>query len=121
MLVGLVLGLIKSYLEGFVFCYVQEMLGLKLMGFYCVVWVMKFGELDKQYFYCELIDLVLEVEQVIYLEDGMLLEYVYCYYCYDYGGIILVNNGQVGVFVGGCVQWGYGVVGFGSLGECQLF
>ncbi|MDT1823362.1 UTRA domain-containing protein, partial [Acinetobacter baumannii] len=66
--VGLVLGLTKSHLEGSVFRYVQETLGLKLMGSYRVVRAMKPGELDKQHLHCEPTDPVLEVEQVIYLE-----------------------------------------------------
>ena len=36
---------------------------------------------------------VLEVEQVIYLEDGTPLEYAHCHYRYDHGGIVIVNNG----------------------------
>ena len=91
--VGLVPGLTKSHLEGSVFRYVQETLGLKLMGSYRVVRAMKPGELDKQHLHCEPTDPVLEVEQVIYLEDGTPLEYAHCHYRYDHGGIILVNNG----------------------------
>lgn len=91
--VGLVPGLTKSHLEGSVFRYVQETLGLKLMGSYRVVRAMKPGELDKQHLHCEPTDPVLEVEQVIYLEDGTPLEYARCHYRYDHGGIILVNNG----------------------------
>ena len=68
-------------------------LGLKLMGSYRVVRAMKPGELDKQHLHCEPTDPVLEVEQVIYLEDGTPLEYAHCHYRYDHGGIILVNNG----------------------------
>ena len=75
------------------FRYVQETLGLKLMGSYRVVRAMKPGELDKQHLHCEPTDPVLEVEQVIYLEDGTPLEYAHCHYRYDHGGIILVNNG----------------------------
>ena len=93
MSVGLVPGLTKSHLEGSVFRYVQETLGLKLMGSYRVVRAMKPGELDKQHLHCEPTDPVLEVEQVIYLEDGTPLEYAHCHYRYDHGGIILVNNG----------------------------
>ncbi|MDP1466171.1 UTRA domain-containing protein, partial [Klebsiella pneumoniae] len=54
---------------------------------------MKPDELDKLHLHCDLTDPVLEVEQVIYLEDGTPLEYAHCHYRYDHGGIILVNNG----------------------------
>ena len=87
------LDLTKSHLEGSVFRYVQETLGLKLMGSYRVVRAMKPGELDKQHLHCEPTDPVLEVEQVIYLEDGTPLEYAHCHYRYDHGGIVIVNNG----------------------------
>lgn len=90
--VGLMPGLTKSHLEGSVFRYVQETLGLKLMGSYRVVRAMKPDELDKQHLHCST-DPVLEVEQVIYLEDSAPLEYAHCHYRYDHGGIILVNNG----------------------------
>ncbi|MBN0224624.1 UTRA domain-containing protein, partial [Pseudomonas aeruginosa] len=73
--------------------YVQETLGLKLMGSYRVVRAMKPGALAKQHLHCEPTDAVLEVEQVIYLEDGTPLEYAHFHYRYDHGGIILVNNG----------------------------
>ncbi len=82
-------GANQSHLEGSVFRYVQETLGLKLMGSYRVVRAMKPGELDKQHLHCEPTDPVLEVEQVIYLEDGTPLEYAHCHYRYDHGGIIL--------------------------------
>jgi GntR family transcriptional regulator len=48
--VGLVPGLNKSHLESSVFRYVQETLGLKLMGSYRVVRAMKPDELDKHIF-----------------------------------------------------------------------
>ena len=54
---------------------------------------MKPQALDREYLNCEASDPVLEVEQVIYLEDGTPLEYAHCHYRYDHGGIILVNNG----------------------------
>ena len=91
--VGLVPGLNKSHLHSSVFRYIQETLGLKLMGSYRVVRAMKPDELDKLHLHCDLSDPVLEVEQVIYLEDGTPLEYAHCHYRYDHGGIILVNNG----------------------------
>ena len=91
--VGLVPGLNKSHLESSVFRYIQETLGLKLMGSYRVVRAMKPDELDKLHLNCEPTDPVLEVEQVIYLEDGTPLEYAHCHYRYDHGGVILVNNG----------------------------
>ena len=55
--------------------------------------LLKPDELDKLHLHCDLTDPVLEVEQVIYLEDGTPLEYAHCHYRYDHGGIILVNNG----------------------------
>jgi GntR family transcriptional regulator len=91
--VALVPGLNKTHLESSVFRYVQETLGLKLMGSYRVVRAMKPDALDQQHLNCGESDPVLEVEQVIYLEDGTPLEYARCHYRYDHGGIILVNNG----------------------------
>ncbi|MEW5559932.1 GntR family transcriptional regulator [Enterobacter asburiae] len=90
--VSLVPGLNKSHLESSVFQYV-ETLGLKIMGSYRVVRAIKPGELEQQYLVCEAGDPVLEVEQVIYLEDGTPLEYAHCHYRYDHGGIVIVNNG----------------------------
>ena len=52
--VGLVPGVTKSHLEGSVFRYVQETLGLKLMGSYRVVRAMKPDELDKPVSYTHL-------------------------------------------------------------------
>ena len=49
--------------------------------------------LDREHLVCEQTDPVLEVEQVIYLEDGTALEYAHCHYRYDHGGIVIVNNG----------------------------
>ena len=91
--VALVPGLNKTHLESSVFRYVQETLGLKMMGSYRVVRAMKPQALDREHLNCEASDPVLEVEQVIYLEDGTPLEYAHCHYRYDHGGIILVNNG----------------------------
>lgn len=90
--VNLVPGLNKAHLESSVFQYV-ETLGLKIMGSYRVVRAIKPGELEQQYLVCETGDPVLEVEQVIYLEDGTPLEYAHCHYRYDHGGIVIVNNG----------------------------
>ena len=91
--VALVPGLNKTHLESSVFRYVQETLGLKLMGSYRVVRAMKPDALAQLHRNCGESDPVLEVEQVIYLEDGTPLEYARCHYRYDHGGIILVNNG----------------------------
>lgn len=91
--VNLVPGLNKSHLESSVFSFVQESLALKIMGSYRVVRALKPGEEDKKYLNCEETDPVLEVEQVIYLEDGTPLEYAHCHYRYDHGGVIVVNNG----------------------------
>ena len=73
--------------------YVQETLGLKIMGSYRVVRALKPSALDREHLVCEETDPVLEVEQVIYLEDGTPLEYAHCHYRYDHGGIVIVNNG----------------------------
>ena len=90
--VNLVPGLNKSHLESSVFRYV-ETLGLKIMGSYRVVRAIKPGALDQQHLVCAADDPVLDVEQVIYLEDGTPLEYAHCHYRYDHGGIVIVNNG----------------------------
>ncbi|EOC0061787.1 GntR family transcriptional regulator [Cronobacter turicensis] len=91
--VHLVPGLNKSHLESSVFGYVQESLGLKLMGSWRVVRALKPGEEDQRYLQCDITDPVLEVEQVVYLDDGTPLEYARCHYRYDHGGIIMVNHG----------------------------
>lgn len=90
--VSLVPGLSKGHLESSVFRYVQDNLGLKMMGSYRVVRAIKPGQLDQQHLSCEPGDPVLEVEQVIYLDDGTPLEYAHCHYRYDHGGIVIVNN-----------------------------
>lgn len=91
--VRLVPGLNKSHLESSVFRYVQETLGLTLMGSYRVVRALKPNDKDREYLQCSETDPVLEVEQVIYLDDGTPLEYAHCHYRYDHGGIIMVNHG----------------------------
>ncbi|MBV8044315.1 GntR family transcriptional regulator [Pluralibacter sp.] len=91
--VNLVPGLNKSHLESSVFRYVQESVGLKIMGSYRVVRAIKPDALDQQHLICSESDPILEVEQVIYLEDGTPLEYAHCHYRYDHGGIVIVNNG----------------------------
>jgi Transcriptional regulators len=91
--VALVPGLNKTHLESSVFRYVQETLGLTLMGSYRVVRALKPDEQDKQYLDCTDTDPVLELEQVIYLQDGTPLEYARCHYRYDHGGFVMVNNG----------------------------
>ena len=91
--VSLVPGLSKAHLESSVFRYVQDNLGLKMMGSYRVVRALKPSELDQQHLHCEASDPILEVEQVIYLDDGTPLEYAHCHYRYDHGGIVIVNNG----------------------------
>lgn len=91
--VSLVPGLSKAHLENSVFRYVQDNLGLKMMGSYRVVRALKPSELDQQHLNCEASDPILEVEQVIYLDDGTPLEYAHCHYRYDHGGIVIVNNG----------------------------
>lgn len=65
----------------------------KMMGSYRVVRAIKPDALDQQHLSCEPGDPVLEVEQVIYLDDGTPLEYAHCHYRYDHGGIVIVNNG----------------------------
>lgn len=91
--VSLVPGLSKSHLENSVFRYVQDNLGLKMMGSYRVVRALKPSELDQQHLNSDASDPILEVEQVIYLDDGTPLEYAHCHYRYDHGGIVIVNNG----------------------------
>ncbi|POP45966.1 GntR family transcriptional regulator [Superficieibacter electus] len=91
--VNLVPGLSRSHLEGSVFQYLQQTLGLKMMGSYRVVRALKPDVLDMQYLNCQETDPVMEVEQVIYLEDGTPLEYAHCHYRYDHSGIVIVNNG----------------------------
>lgn len=91
--VNLVPGLNRSHLESSVFRYVQDELALKLMGSYRIVRATKPRAEDREYLNCAETDPVLEVEQVIYLEDGTPLEYAHCHYRYDHGGIIVVNNG----------------------------
>lgn len=89
---SLVHGLNRSHLENSVFQYVQETLGLKIMGSYRVVRAIKPNELDQEHLECMSDDPILEVEQVIYLEDGTPLEYAHCHYRHDHGGVIIVNN-----------------------------
>lgn len=91
--VSLVPGLNKGHLQSSVFRYVQETLALKIMGSYRVVRALKPNAEDKKYLSCDDTDPVLEVEQVIYLEDGTPLEYAHCHYRYDHGGVIMVNHG----------------------------
>ena len=65
----------KSHLEGSVFRMCRRRWGLKLIGILPRGAGDEARELDKQHLHCEPTDPVLEVEQVIYLEDGTPLEY----------------------------------------------
>ncbi|STT49651.1 putative transcriptional regulator [Klebsiella pneumoniae] len=90
--VGLVPGLTKSHLEGSVFRYVQETLGLKLMGSYRVVRAMKPGELDNSIFTA---NRPIRCWRWSRLSIWRMARrwIAHCHYRYDHGGIILVNNG----------------------------
>ena len=90
--VALVPGLNNTHLESSVFAHVAN-LGLKIMGSYRVVRAVKPGALEQEYLRCDGADPVLEVEQIIYLQDGTPLEHARCRYRYDRGGITIVNNG----------------------------
>ncbi|KAA8999344.1 GntR family transcriptional regulator [Affinibrenneria salicis] len=89
---SLVPGLNRDILQKSIFNYVQHDLGLKIMGSYRIIRAMKSGEYEQRYLNCQAVDPVLEVEQIIYLDDGTPLEYAHCRYRYDHGGIIVVNN-----------------------------
>ena len=90
--VGLVPGLTREHLAGSVFQHVAA-LGLKIVGSYRVVRAIKPGEPERQHLECGAADPVLEVEQIVYLEDGTPLEFARCRYRYDRGGFVIVNNG----------------------------
>lgn len=90
--VALVPGLNNTHLESSVFAHVAS-LGLNIMGSYRVVRAVKAGVPEQEHLLCDAADPVLEVEQIIYLQDGTPLEHARCRYRYDRGGITIVNNG----------------------------
>ena len=90
--VALVPGLNKTHLESSVFRYVQETLGLKMMG--------SSGGAGGETAGAGQRTSQLRSERPgagggtgDLFEDGTPLEYAHCHYRYDHGGIILVNNG----------------------------
>lgn len=73
--VDLVPGLDESILKSSIYDFLINHLGLKFAGSYKHITADKPDNYDKQYLNCKDNDPTLEVEQVVYLENGRPIEY----------------------------------------------
>lgn len=71
----LVPGLDEKVLHQSIYAYLWNVLGLKFAGSYRHITAEKPDEYDKTYLACKKTDPVLQVEQVVYLENGRPIEY----------------------------------------------
>lgn len=73
--VHLVPHLTEDILKQSIYDYLKNELDLKFAGAYRMIQADKSDSFDQSYLNCEITDPILEVEQVVYLKNGQLLEY----------------------------------------------
>lgn len=89
--VDLVSGLTNEILEHSVYDYVLEDLGYRFAGAYRTFQAAKSDDYDQKYLNCQKDDPVLELEQVIYLENGRPIDYSRSRNRYDVRGYSLLD------------------------------
>lgn len=73
--VNLVPGLKKIHAANSIYSYVKDELGIKFAGAYRTIMADISSEFDQQYLQCKKTDPVLEIQQIIYLNNGQPLEF----------------------------------------------
>ncbi|CAM4308331.1 MULTISPECIES: GntR family transcriptional regulator [Listeria] len=81
--VALIPGVTQQVLEHSIYSYIREELNLKIASSYKQIRADKPTEMDFQYLDCENTDPVIEVEQTVYLNNGMAFEYSKSRHRYD--------------------------------------
>ncbi|EUJ31233.1 GntR family transcriptional regulator [Listeria floridensis FSL S10-1187] len=76
-------GLTKQVLEGSIYTYIETELGQKIASSYKQIRADKPNEIDKEYLNCQADDPVMEVEQTVYLNNGVAFEYSLSRHRYD--------------------------------------
>ncbi|MCI1880963.1 MAG: GntR family transcriptional regulator [Sporolactobacillus sp.] len=84
-------GITEKVLSASIYSHIQDVLGLKIGRSYRVVKADKPDHWDLEYLECQKNDPVLEVEQVVYLDNGVPFEYSRSRHRYDKGGIVFNN------------------------------
>lgn len=84
--------LTHEVLEHSVYSFIKKDLGLRIGSSYRVIHAYKPDERDKKWLDCLSDDPVLEVEQVVYLDNGTPFEYSRSRHRYDKGGIAINNQ-----------------------------
>ncbi|RYL94959.1 GntR family transcriptional regulator [Sporolactobacillus sp. THM7-4] len=85
-------GITMEVLEHSIYSHIQDTLGLKIGSSFRIVKAVKPDDFDKNYLLCQSDDPVLEVEQVVYLDNGIPFEYSRSRHRYDKGGIVFNNQ-----------------------------
>ncbi len=81
--VQIVPGLTKEILEGSIYSYIQDKLNHKIASSYKQIRADKSNELDHKYLKCQQDDPVMDVEQTVYLNNGVAFEYSISRHRYD--------------------------------------
>lgn len=81
--VNVIPGITKQILEGSIYTYIEEELNQKIASSYKQIRADKPDELDEQYLNCKKNEPVMEVEQTVYLNNGVAFEYSRSRHRYD--------------------------------------
>ncbi|EAF3509951.1 GntR family transcriptional regulator [Listeria monocytogenes] len=81
--VGVIPGINQQILEGSIYSYIQDDLNLKIASSYKKIRADKATLLDQQYLDCASDDPVVEVEQTVYLNNGLAFEFSRSRHRYD--------------------------------------
>lgn len=90
--IDIIPGVSKDVLHQSIYSHIQDTLGLKIGSSYRIIKAFKPDALDIKYLDCRIDDPVLEVEQVVYLDNGVPFEYSRSRHRYDKGGIVINNH-----------------------------
>lgn len=80
---SLIPGVNEKVLFSSVYTHITETLGLKVAGSHRKIRACKPNEIDQKYLDCQTDDPILEVEQVVYLNNGIPFEYSFARHRYD--------------------------------------
>ncbi|KRK45172.1 bacterial regulatory s, gntR family protein [Dellaglioa algida DSM 15638] len=87
-------NLTKEILEKSIYYYLENKLGLKIGSAYRKISADKPNDMDQKYLKCDLTEPVLQVEQTVFLQNGIPFEYSTTRHRYDQGSIITVTKGN---------------------------